>query len=251
MSTTTLQAALDYALRGWPVLPIRAGQKIPATRHGLLDASADPAQLARWFRSGDLNLAIATGAPGPDVLDVDVRTDGNGLRAVRELNRQALLTGTQRLVATPSGGQHFYFTGTGQSSSTLRGQFLDYKAAGGYVLAPPSTVPAGSYTLQWERPATAPLDWQAVRALLAPARPKPASEPGQTDLGALAYTVATAPAGNRNSVLYWACCRAVQAGAHTLPDLDDLTRAGQQAGLTARETTICATSALRTLVAAP
>ena len=66
----TLREALAYARRGWPVFPCQPGQKIPATAHGFRDATTDPDQITGWFtRHPDRNLAIATGAPGPDVLD--------------------------------------------------------------------------------------------------------------------------------------------------------------------------------------
>jgi Bifunctional DNA primase/polymerase, N-terminal len=39
-------------------------------RHGFRDATTDPDQIRRWWRrQPDANLAIATGAPSPDVLD--------------------------------------------------------------------------------------------------------------------------------------------------------------------------------------
>ena len=42
MTGTRLGQALAYAARGWPVFPCQAGQKIPATAHGHLDATTDP-----------------------------------------------------------------------------------------------------------------------------------------------------------------------------------------------------------------
>ena len=72
MTDLTLRQALAYARRGWPVFPCQPGQKIPATAHGFRDATTGERQITVWFGSHpDWNLAIATGAPGPDVLDVD------------------------------------------------------------------------------------------------------------------------------------------------------------------------------------
>ena len=42
MTDATLRQALAFAGRGWPVLPCQPGQKTPATRHGVRDASTDP-----------------------------------------------------------------------------------------------------------------------------------------------------------------------------------------------------------------
>src|ERR1019366_8019007 len=75
-------AALAYAGAGWPVFPCRPGGKEPATRNGFHDASTDERQIREWWhREPDRNVAIATGAPGPDVVDVDVREDGSGFTA--------------------------------------------------------------------------------------------------------------------------------------------------------------------------
>ena len=48
------------------------------------------------------NVAIATGAPGPDVLDVDVKPDGSGFAAFNRLKQAGLLTGARALVRTPT-----------------------------------------------------------------------------------------------------------------------------------------------------
>ena len=87
MTNHVLRQALDYAERGWPVFPCRPGQKTPATLHGYLDATTDPGQVIAWFgRHPELNLAIATGAPGPDVLDIDQRGQaGDGFPALAQL----------------------------------------------------------------------------------------------------------------------------------------------------------------------
>ena len=103
MTGTRLGQALAYAARGWPVFPCQAGQKIPATAHGHLDATTDPEQITAWFgRHPDWNLAIATGAPGPDVLDVDDHGPaGNGYAAFARLSKAGLLDGAASLRAHP------------------------------------------------------------------------------------------------------------------------------------------------------
>ncbi|MGH3303219.1 MAG: bifunctional DNA primase/polymerase, partial [Streptosporangiaceae bacterium] len=88
-----VERALAHAERGWPVFPCRPGSKEPATRHGFRDATTDPAQIrAWWLRWPDANLAIATGAPGPDVLDVDHHGQAcHGYGALMRLKRADLL----------------------------------------------------------------------------------------------------------------------------------------------------------------
>ena len=102
-----------------------------------------------WFASHpDWNLAIATGAPGPDVLDVDNHGPaGNGYAAFRRLKDAGLLAGAAAYVRTPSGGLHAYFTGSHQRNGHLAGHHLDFRSAGGYVLTLPSQVDGHPYQL--------------------------------------------------------------------------------------------------------
>jgi hypothetical protein len=118
VNDTTLRLALACADRGWPVFPCQPGQKIPATRHGHLDATTDEQQITAWFGgANDWNLAVAPGAPGPDVLDVDQHGKaGNGFAAFARLRAAGLLDGVAAYVRTPCGGLHAYFTGTRQRS---------------------------------------------------------------------------------------------------------------------------------------
>ena len=232
---TALVRALAYARHGWPVFPCRAGRKEPDTAHGFKDATTDPGRITAWWTAvPGRNVAIATGAPGPDVLDVDVRPDGSGFPAFRRLQRAGLLEGSLAIVQTPSGGLHAYYTGTEQASGRLTGCHLDFKASGGYVLAPPSAVGGKPYRLirrqQDRHPAAGRLDWAAV-ALLDPPQRRPQAErpPGHADATRLAAWVAQLPEGNRNAGLFWAACRAAetrQPGA-----LDTLAEAAGTAGL--------------------
>ena len=139
MTSSVLRQALAFAASGWPVLPCLPGQKMPATTHGYRDATTDPDQITAWFgRHPDRNLAIATGAPGPDVLDVDDHGPaGNGYPAFRQLQEAGLLDSATVYVRSPSGGLHAYFTGTTQHCGHLPAHHLDFRSAGGYVLTRP------------------------------------------------------------------------------------------------------------------
>jgi hypothetical protein len=234
----TLRRALEYASCGWPVFPCRVGSKEPATRHGFRDATTDPAQIRSWWRRQPAaNLAIATGRPGPDVLDVDQHGDaGNGFTALRQLKSEGLLDTVSAIIATPGGGLHAYFSGSDQPSGRLPRQHLDFRARGGYVLAPPSQIDGRPYRLiEHQAQQSGGLDWAAVTSLLDPepsrsARPM-AAAPG--DLSHLAAWVERLQEGNRNAGLYWAACRAAEAGQPAV--LDDLARAAAAIGLTDRE----------------
>jgi hypothetical protein len=234
-----LDAALSYAARGWKVFPCRPGGKAPAfpnahpegdpgfgrctgqcgrLGHGFHDATTDPAVLREWWRATpDRNVAIATGAPGPDVLDVDTGPAGSGWAALNRVKRAGLLTGASAMVTTRSGGLHLYFAGTSQPCGRLPRHWLDFKGAGGYVLAPPSFVQAddkraGRYQLVEQRDADGRLDWQTVRRLLDPLRPVSSRPPRGLDACRLAAWVAELPEGNRNNGLFWAACRIAEEG---------------------------------------
>ena len=233
-----LAQALAYARHGWPVFPCKPGRKEPDTRHGFKDATTDPERITAWWTAEPgRNVAIATGAPGPDVLDVDVRPDGSGYAAFRRLKRAGLLEGSLAIVATPGGGLHAYYSGTGQGSGRLPAHHLDFKAAGGYVLAPPSAVGGKPYRLvQQDRQAAGRrLDWAAAIALLDPPQPKPqpARQTDHADAARLAGWVARLPEGNRNTGLFWAACRAAET-AHP-GALGALAQAAETAGLPEQE----------------
>jgi hypothetical protein len=217
-----LEAALAYAAIGWPVFPCRLGSKEPATRNGFHDATTDPAQIRQWWRGDpDRNVAIATGAPGPDVVDVDVRQDGSGFAALGQAKRAGLIEGYHAIVRTPSTGMHLYFGGTGQRSGSIRGRHLDFRSQGGYVVAPPSWADGGRYVVVGHEPATgATVSWDAIRGLLeppahaphSPGARQPGRDIGQTSLDRLVEWTAARQAGDRNFPLFWAAKQAALAG---------------------------------------
>jgi Bifunctional DNA primase/polymerase, N-terminal len=234
MTDATLRQALAYARRGWPVFPCLPDQKIPATQHGYLDATTDEQQITEWFGRGfSWNLAIATGAPGPDVLDVDQHGEaGNGYPAFTRLERAGLVDGASAYVRTPAGGMHAYFTGSHQHNGRLPGHHLDFRSHGGYILGPPSQVDGNPYRLIKKLGGHGSLDWAAVTRLLEPQRHQqhPAStQAPDRALSQLARWVASQPEGNRNSGLYWAANRALDADPAA--DLSSLAVAARQAGL--------------------
>jgi hypothetical protein len=232
-----LAAALRYARAGWPVFPCLPGKKAPATAHGFVDATTDPGKITWWWsRNPERNVAIATGAPGPDVLDVDVRPGGSGYAAFNQLHRDGLIAGASAFIRTPSGGFHAYFAGSQQPNGRLPGHHLDFKAHGGYVVAPPSQVRGRPYLLVKRTGTHSGLDWAAVTRLLEPQpqaqRPPQPAAGRPADTGRLAGWVARLAEGNRNDGLFWAANRALEAG---LTDLHELAQAARTAGLDDRE----------------
>ena len=234
MTDPTLQQALAYARHGWPVFPCLPGEKIPATRHGFRDATTDEQQITEWFGRGfTWNLAIATGTPGPDVLDVDQHGEaGNGYAAFARLRRAGLVDGASAHVRTPAGGMHAYFAGSDQHNGRLPSHHLDFRSQGGYILAPPSQVDGSPYRLIKKLDGHGTLNWAEVTRLLEPQRHQQHQAPGRAPdraLDQLARWVASQPEGNRNSGLYWAANRALDADPAA--DLSPLAAAARQAGL--------------------
>lgn len=244
----TLGRALTYARCGWPVFPCRPGRKEPATRSGFHNATIDESQIRSWWeRQPDANVAIATGAPGPDVLDVDQHGSvGNGFPAYRRLKMAGLLDCAGAVVATPSGGLHVYFAGSNQACGRLPRLHLDFRARGGYVLAPPSQIDGKRYRLLSHQPSSGQLNWAAAAELLdlGRGRSSPSRSAEATDLSRLTSWIEQLEPGNRNCGLFWAACRAAEAGQSEL--LEDLAAAAAKTGLPDREIVRTIASARRT-----
>ena len=130
-----LDAALYYARLGWPVFPLRPRDKRPATRNGFKDATTDAERIRTWWtRHPEANIGLPTGHTF-DVIDVDLP---HGVPAFISL----LDTDTEvhGRVSTSSGGIHLYVTPTGGGNLAGIVPGIDYRGAGGYVVAPPSTL---------------------------------------------------------------------------------------------------------------
>jgi len=124
---TVLEIALQYAGRGWPVLPCR--EKVPLVRGGVHAATRDLATIERWWHTWpEANVAVACGAPsGVVVIDIDSPAE------VTEL-----LNLTTLYASTPTGGRHLYC----RYVEGIRNRVFDWgevRSSGLYVVAPPAT----------------------------------------------------------------------------------------------------------------
>lgn len=261
-----LAAALDFAARGMPVFPCRPGAKEPANHHGFKDATTRESLIRDWWGMiPRANIGIPTGSSSVDVLDVDVKPDGNGFEAFNRAKRAGLLAGSSAIVHTPSGGLHAYYAGTDQRCGALPRHFLDFKASGGYVLAPPSRVTVATENgaeedrpYQWvERRDVReahPLDWPAVKRLLDPPTPytsRTSPGSGTGDIGPLARWLERQPEGNRNKALYWAATKALAAGLDSEEDGRALLEAATRTGLPEDQVQRTLASAYRTVKGVP
>jgi hypothetical protein len=240
-------AAVRYARAGWPVFPAKADMKEPATRHGVLDAESDARTVARWWaRHPDANVAIATGKPGPTVLDVDVAHGKPGPASLNHAVRAGLVPSPMAAVRTPSGGSHLYYSGDEQRNGSLPAQGLDLRGQGGYVIAPPSTVGGRPYFVVSHSAQPASIDFAAIRDHLQPQPESRSRQPrtGYQGAARLADWVADLPEGNRNAGTFWAACRAVEHGDSET--LAAIARAAVSTGLDHRAVDKTIASARRT-----
>jgi Bifunctional DNA primase/polymerase, N-terminal len=192
-------AALAYASRGIPVLPLHhpvahlqgarpvpAGQPLEQPQwwtacscgdracgqfakhpigalvpHGVKDATTNRARVLAWWASHPLaNIGLACGHAF-DVLDVDGPTGG---QAIRELAAEHGLHSAGPLVRTGGGGWHYYLRPTGLGNAHPQDlPHVDWRGRGGYVVAPPSRHRSGH-----------PYQWVAGRDLDAPPGEVPA-----------------------------------------------------------------------------
>jgi hypothetical protein len=248
------EAAHRYADAGWPVFPCRPGGKeplIPSAHrsgdpqcrgecgrlgHGLYDASTDHRLIDRWWSAtSDANVAIATGAPGPDVVDVDRKGEASGFPAWRSLRAAGLVADPQAIIATPGRGIHAYFAGSQQGNGRLPGWHLDFRAKGGYVVAPPSTVDGRPYAVVSHQASVAAVDWQAIRNHLDPqptlraGRHRSACQDGT--LERLAGWLARRGPGDRNFATFYAAKQLALAGQLDAAAKNELLAAALRAGL--------------------
>lgn len=286
------QAALAYAARGWPVFPVagivgghcgcRAGPmcdrpaKHPLNRHGLNAATADPAQLARWWHTWPwAGVAIRTGAPSGLVV-VDIDPAHGGLQTLDELARAGRLP-TPTLdtlgVRTGGAGHHLFYqhprltvpNTTGQLPAIGATPGVDLRGDGGYIIAPPSPHRSGR-RYQWE---PTPAALAELPAWAQPAPPTPRQPPpripavGEGRVARYAHAalereaaaVAAAPQGQRNHTLNRAAYNlGTLVGAGALDQAvaeTSLAHAAEAAGLNPRETIATVHSGLSNGIANP
>lgn len=130
---TILEAALEWAARGFRIFPILPGDKVPPKDLRWKDeATTDPAKIKAWWAfEPRYNYGVAAGE-GTLILDVDASK--NGYAALLDIDLPPTLT-----VKTPGGGEHQYFTGPDVANSVDRiAPGLDIRSAGGYVIGPGS-----------------------------------------------------------------------------------------------------------------
>ena len=251
---------MAYARHGIPVLPVHTPDlsggcscdrgvrcerpgKHPRLRHGLTEATTDPHQIESWWaRWPSANVGLRTGV-AMDVADID---SAEGWHGLLHLLGGAMPAGPR--VRTGRGGWHLWFRPTGFGNRVRLLPGLDWRGAGGYVVAPPSRHAAGADYRWVRRPGEAlPAAPATLRALIEgpppPATIRPIAHPDRYALAALtaeAERVARAAVGSRNDTLNRAAFslgRLVGAGLLDAADTErELATAAHFAGLGRAET---------------
>lgn len=137
------QAALDYANRGWRVIPILPAQKRPAINQWQHAATTDTTIINQWWQGKHTacGVGIATGQQsGIWVLDIDDRD------ALHDLEQQHGELPATLTSITGSGGEHQLYlwptdgrTINNSASGFIQG--IDVRGEGGQIVAPPTIHP--------------------------------------------------------------------------------------------------------------
>ncbi|MFF6999549.1 bifunctional DNA primase/polymerase [Streptomyces sp. NPDC008313] len=274
-----LAHALSAAERGLAVIPL-SRTKLPALRsphrhasgtgpteppcrgacgrfgHGVYDASTDPRRIRALFAAAPwaTGYGIACGLRPHHLIgiDLDTKSGTDASAALRELALRHLFTiPATVVVTTPSGGRHIWLSGPPDAvvpnSAGRLAPGIDIRGAGGYLVGPGSRTEHGVYGTVpgTAHLAPAPCPPALLRLLAPPPRThQPAlAATGQDGRGLVQFVLA-AHAGQRNTRLFWAACRAYENGIG--PDLAaPLTEAAVHTGLTEHEARSTIASAAR------
>jgi len=248
-----MAAALDYARRGWPVLPLAPGSKVPLGKlvpHGLHDATTDPSVILRlWLDTPSAGIGLRTGTKF-DVLDLD--GDAGWRSLARLVDSSGYPLGVGPIAATPGGGAHYLFEVTGLGNRAKFAPGLDWRGHNGYVVAAPSVHPNGcryEWVVAPNEEAIPPAPKWLVDLLRRPSSPPPAAARPVPIRGGSAYAraalrdecaaVASTLSGQRNHTLNRAAFAVAQFFSARLLDPDEcaaaLLAAAAQCGLGEQE----------------
>ncbi|MFC2076704.1 bifunctional DNA primase/polymerase, partial [candidate division KSB1 bacterium] len=144
--SNVLKVALDYAKRGFSVIPVRRNKRPIVKWERYQHERATPEQIYSWWKSHPkAGVGIVTGRiSGLVVVDVDGE---KGSESSAELIPDLMETPTAR---TQSGGIHYYFQWPGHeiSNAVALKPGIDFRGDGGCVVAPPSKGQNGN-RYQW------------------------------------------------------------------------------------------------------
>lgn len=263
--TPTLDAALDYAARGWPAFPVGSAEdrKRPRIRDWPNAASTDAEELRDWFtRWPEAGVAIVTGYRSGliaiDLDDDDVGGDAYGALLLEHGAPGSAYRPDGAIIRTGRNGGGWRLLFALPAGVSIRKGSLasgvEYMGEGGSAIMPPSRHPSGRLYV-WredppdELPRLAPA-WVALmtrpaRAAQPPSAPTPArldgtgTPYGLAGLRAELERIANAQVGERNHVLNRAAFAigALVASGHLEAEsaIAQIAQAGLDVGLSADE----------------
>jgi putative DNA primase/helicase len=234
---TPLDAARDYAARGWPVFPIGVGRD--GRRYPLVEwrdfATTDQSLLRVWWGWWpEAWIGCPTGqVSGFNALDIDVKHPPvNGFITLADLGFDAFLPATRQVI-TRSGGLHLHFAvGSHRFGNTAGdegrgiGPGLDWRAEGGLVV-----LPGGFSGYRWHAELGIDASLLPVPKELLPKEPQPQQRSKPVDpvsglspyaeaaLDSACRRILAAPAGTQEATLNSECYSiGTLAGADAIPE---------------------------------
>lgn len=230
MTTPSLQEhAIAYAAAGFEVVRLAPRSKKPAISHAVYSATTDQSTIRSWWdESPSANIGLRV-PKGCILLDIDPR-NGGSLEQIAEFGRTAMSE-------TGGGGWHLLY----RFGRPIRGLVsgtdgVEIKGRQQYFVAAPSVHPVTGRTYRWVdmRPPVhlPPVAWPRVEREFSKLLPvhSAASAGADRRWQGLERVVRQASPGKRNSTLYWAVCRAVEAQAPS-GLIEKLSSAAESSGL--------------------
>lgn len=135
----TLECLKVYlTMMGWPLFPCSSKTKAPLTAHGFKDASKDWQQVEAWYQQyPDCAWGVPTSAER-GVIDIDPRNGGS--ESLAKLTAEHGVIPPTPKVKTGGGGFHYWLSFPPGTKCSKVADGIDRKAAGGYVIVPPSKI---------------------------------------------------------------------------------------------------------------
>ncbi|MEB3065398.1 bifunctional DNA primase/polymerase [[Mycobacterium] zoologicum] len=213
--------AIEYAERGWHLVPLKTRLKEPAIRRWA-DRPMSVQQVARWW---DANPRNNIGTLIPDdhiVLDIDPRNGGADSLATLVSAHGELPPTLTCWSGRGDGGRHLWFRlrqPMGMQRQVLANlPGIDVKLPGrGYVVLPPSIHPKTGQPYRWEPHPVADLPaallGSGLPAVKSKTRGRDADRPRRYfSVADLMARIQAAPVGERNGVLFRSACDAQRQG---------------------------------------
>jgi hypothetical protein len=139
-----LKSAKALMNLGFKIVPLRPGEKVPTTPHGVKDATNDLVTFKRLIpASGNYNIGVATGSAS-NVIIFDVDQRNGGIREFANLIQRFGPLPNTMISETGGGGRHYFLRPPhGGIKKKVLAPGVDLLAEGSYAVAPPSRHPSG------------------------------------------------------------------------------------------------------------